>query len=73
MAKFPTSAEAQRIANRVAALMLPDEGYRYWLCISFWEVRKVRGILSIFFIAHNLHCSFRADHYRALLHKNVRK
>lgn len=38
-------------------------------CISFWERRKVRGIMAFFYISHNLHCKFRADGYRKQLNK----
>lgn len=38
---------------------------RLELCVSYWEARKVRGLLAVFFPFHNYACQLRADQYRA--------
>lgn len=46
-----------------------DEFMRIMLAISYWEARKIRGFLSLFFWTHNLACEFKAAMYRDKLRK----
>lgn len=47
--------------------------YDYLLVISYWETRKVRWPLAIFYLGHNLHCHFKADFYRKKMKTLQRK
>lgn len=49
--------QVQSISNYIEELNRLD------LCISFWESRIVHGWTAPFFLAHNLHCVFKADGY----------
>jgi hypothetical protein len=46
-----------------------NEEIRLRLCISFWEVRKIRGWMGLFFPWHNLRCEMKAAACRAKLEK----
>lgn len=58
---------SMHIINRVMDIAQSEEALRIQLCISFWESRKVRGWLALFYFCHNLHCGWRADAYRKQL------
>lgn len=56
--------EDMRKLRTMQAFLLTDDAQRLGLCVSFWETRKVRGLLWPFFMFHNMHCQFKADSYR---------
>lgn len=43
------------------------ETFKLMLCISYWEARKIRGPMAVFFVWHNLGCSMKANKYRRKL------
>lgn len=45
------------------------EYFKILLCISYWETRKIRGILTPFFIWHNLACDLKINLYRKKLNR----
>lgn len=59
--------DALNANNRRMAFMLSEDAHRLILAASFWEQRKVRGVMALFALGHNVHCHWRAQHYRNLL------
>jgi hypothetical protein len=41
--------------------------FKYLGCISFWETRKIRGVMAPFFWAYNLKCDMKIAGYKRKL------
>lgn len=65
--------EAMRASDRMMVWAEGPEAHQLMLCASYWESRRVRGLMAWFFYAHNLHCHLRAEFYRNKFHETLKQ